>query len=218
MEKLDFYSYYRSSSAYRVRIALHLKNVPHRYHAVHLLENGGEQNQNSYQTINPMAEVPAIIHNGFTLTQSMAILMYLDDCFPEPRLFSAEPQARAKMVQICETINSGIQPLQNLRVLQELDKRFGVGQTGKDAWLQHWISRGFKGLEKMLQQTAGTYSFAGHLSAVDCFLVPQMFVAKRFNIDMNPYPTLNRINENCLRHEAVQKAHPDCQPDTPRPQ
>ena len=215
MSKLDFFSYFRSSSAFRVRIALQLKKVPHNYHSVHLLNNGGEQRAEAYRQINPMGEVPAIHDNGFNLGQSMAILFYLDDCFPEPRLFPVEPKAKARVIELCEFINSGIQPLHNLIVQQELEKRYGVDSAGKEDWVHHWIQRGLATVERSLLKSAGTFSVGGQVSAVDCYLVPQYRAAQRFNTDLSAFPNVCRIAENCLKLEAFQKAEARNQPDTP---
>lgn len=215
MKTLDLYSYFRSSSAYRVRLALYFKKVPFRYHAVHLLNSGGEQNQPPYLKLNPLAEVPTLQDGEFVLSQSMAILLYLDDEFPQPLLFPTEAKGRAKMIQLCETINSGIQPLQNLRVLQELGRRFGATQDNKDDWMRFWIHRGFIGLEKMLSHCAGSFSFGGQFSALDCYLIPQLYNAQRQNMDLNKYPTLKRLSDDYSQLEWVQRAHPNCQPDTP---
>lgn len=215
MNKLDFFSYYRSSSAFRVRIALNLKNVPHDYHAVHLLNNGGEQRQGSYRVINPMGEVPGIHHDGFTLGQSMAILTYLDDTYPEPRLFPQEPKLKARVIELCEIINSGIQPLHNLSTTQELEKRFGIDQEAREEWIRHWITRGLTTLEHHLAKTSGTYCLAGQITAVDCYLVPQYRASQRFSTNMSAFPNVVRIAENCLKLEAFEKAAADRQPDTP---
>lgn len=215
MSRLQFYSYFRSSASFRVRIALHLKGIPHDYHAVHLLKDGGEQNQHAYRNVNPMGEVPSIVDGDFVLSQSMAILQYLDEKYPKPRLFPADLKSRCKVIQMCENINAGIQPLQNLKVFHELERRYGVDQAGKENWAQLWISKGFDGIEKSLEATAGTYAFGGEVSAADLYIVPQWFTSKRLNVDLSPYPIINRVTENCMKLEAFAKAEPSAQPDTP---
>jgi maleylacetoacetate isomerase len=215
MGRLQSYSYFRSSAAFRVRIALHLKQIPHDYHAVHLLKDGGRQNQAAYRDVNPMGEVPAIVDGDFNLAQSMAILFYLDDIRPKPELFPKEPRAKARVLQICENINCGMHPLQNLKVLQELERRFGAQQAAKDSWVQHWISLGFQSLEKILESTAGTYAFGGSITAADLFIVPQVFSARRFKCDLAPFPVIRRIADECMRLEAFKKSEPAAQPDTP---
>ena len=216
MSRLQFYSYFRSSASFRVRIALNLKNIPYDYHAVHLLKDGGEQHHASYRELNPMGEVPAIVDEGFVLSQSMAILLYLDDKFPQPRLFPEAPQGRARVVQLCENINSGIQPLQNLKVFHELEQRYGVDQAGKESWAQLWIANGFSSLEKQLAATAGTYAMGGEITAVDLYIVPQVFTSRRLKVDLSPYPIINRITEACMRLNAFKRAEPGVQPDTPK--
>ncbi len=216
MKKIELYNYFRSSASYRVRIALNLKGLSFVYRPVHLIKDGGEQNQKPYREVNPAGEVPTLIDDGFVISQSMAIIFYLDDKYPEPRLIPVEPKAKAKVIQLCEAVNAGMQPLQNLKVLQELESRFGVDQGGKDAWVQRWVTAGFESMEKALEKTSGTYCFSDHITAADCFLIPQVFTAKRFNVDMSNYPNISRINETCLNLDAFKKAHPMNQPDTPQ--
>ncbi len=216
MSRLQFYSYFRSSASFRVRIALNLKNVPYDYHAVHLLKDGGEQHQTAYRAVNPMGEVPSIVDGDFVLSQSMAILLYLDDKFPKPRLFPADPKTRARVVQFCENINSGIQPLQNLKVFHELEKRYGADQAGKESWAGLWINSGFASLEKQLATTAGTYAMGGDVTAVDLYIVPQVFTSRRLKVDLASYPIINRVTEACMQLEAFKKAEPSSQPDTPK--
>jgi maleylacetoacetate isomerase len=213
VQDLILYNYFRSSASYRVRIALELKNLKYEYRAVQLIKDGGEHNQASYRELNPMGEVALLIHKGARVGQSMAILLYLDDCYPTPPLFPKDPLAKAQVVQFCENINSGIHPIQNLKVLQELEKRFGIDQTGKDSWAGHWIQEGFKSLEKILKQSAGKYCFGNEVTAADCYLVPQFLNAHRFKLDVSPFPNISRICEAALATEAFKKAHPDHQPD-----
>lgn len=210
---LKLYSYFRSSASYRVRIGLNLKGLKYEYIPVHLAKDGGEQNKAAYRAVNPMGHVPALEHDGNLILESMAILDYLDAVYPTVRLFPSTPLERAKVVQLCEVINSGIQPLQNLKVLRELEASFGQSKADTERWLRHWITDGFKNLEQMLSKTAGTYSYGGQVTAVDLFLVPQCFAAKRFNVVLENFPHIHRVNDNCLKLEAFQKAHPEKQPD-----
>ena len=216
MSDLILYSYWRSSCSYRVRIALHLKGLDFEYRAVHLVKDGGEQKKADYLSLNPMGEVPCLVHKGHNLSQSMAIIEYLE-LFPNPSLLPTDPVDACRVRQICEHINTGIQPIQNLKVLQEIDRRFNVGGEGKAAWAGDWIARGFESLEKRVAQTAGTYCFGDTITAADLFLIPQVYNANRFSLDMDRYPTLKRINETCLEHDAFIKAEPSCQPDAPEP-
>lgn len=209
------YSYFRSSSAYRVRVAMHLKKIDFDYQAVHLLKDGGQQHALNYRSINPMGQVPLLVDGDVLLTQSMAIIQYLDEKWPEPRLFPLDIAEKHYMIELCEIINSGIQPLQNLSVLQKLEKDFSVDQDAKNNWAQYFITEGFKTLEKRISKTAGTYSVGNSVSALDCFIVPQVFAAIRFGIDMNLYPTIKKVADKLNELEAFKKAHPSNQLDTP---
>lgn len=215
MSQLVLHSYYRSSASYRVRIALYLKNLEFEYRAVHLLNNGGEQKSPKYMALNPSAEVPCLIHGDKVLAQSMAIVDYLDRVFPDPRLFPEDPYLRAQVMQFCEIINSGIQPLHNLRVLERLESQFKASQSDKDQWNQHWIHRGLENLETLLSKTAGDYAFGNQLTAADVFIAPQVFSSKRFGAKVEQFKTLMKIYDHCMQSSAFQKASPENQPDTP---
>lgn len=212
--ELKLYNYFRSSPSYRVRIALHMKGLEFEYKPIHLLKNGGEQYSPEYQKINPAREVPALIHEGQIITQSVAIIEYLDETFPNPALYPKEPGARARIRQYCEIINC-THPLQNLKVQQYLEKEFGAKDADKAKWLTNWMSQSFSALEELLHHTAGTYCWGDQVTAVDLFLIPQIFAGERFAVPMENFKTINRINENCLKLEAFKKAHPLCQIDTP---
>ncbi len=214
MSDLVLYNYFRSSASYRVRIGLHQKQLAFEYKAVHLLNNGGEQNSADYKSLNPAAEVPTLIHGDAVLSQSMAILQYLDDVFPQHPLFPKDPFAKAKVIQFCEGINC-TQPYQNLRTLQFLEKKFQFSEAQKDQWLQEWLGRNLESSEKILQKTAGQFCFGDQVTAADAFLMPQLFTTQRFKIDLSKYPTILKIQKNCSEHTAFQNAHPFRQPDTP---
>lgn len=215
MSQFVLYNYFRSSPSYRVRIALHHKNIPFTYQAVHLLNNGGEQHSEAYKKINPQEEVPTLVHDGKVLSQSLPIVEYLEELFPQPALFPKTPYERARVRQFCENINSFMHPLGNLKVTQYLEKKHAYTTAQKEEWIQHWMGMGFAALEKFLEQTAGTYCFGDQVTAADIFLVPQIASAKRFNVKMDAYPLINRIEANCLKVESFQKAHPFKQVDTP---
>jgi maleylacetoacetate isomerase/maleylpyruvate isomerase len=214
MHNLILYSYFRSSTAYRVRIALNLKNISYTQKPVHLLEDGGQQYKTEYLALNPTAEVPTLVHDGKIISQSFAIIEYLDEIFPNPAIMPLSAYDRAKVRQICENINCGIHPLTNLKVMQFLNREMGIQQNEK--WQHHWIKKGLEALEKILEKTAGTYAFGGTITCADIFIVPQIFSAERFGVNTNEYPLLKRINEACLNLEAFQLAHPYRQPDTPK--
>lgn len=216
MENIKLYNYFRSSTSYRVRIALELKKLKYEYIPVHLLNNGGEQNQSAYRNINPQGGVPSLVINGQTISQSMAIIEYLDEVFPNThKLFPTDPYKKAKVRQVCENINADIHPIQNLRVFQYLEKKFGANQEVKDTWAQKWINDGFTAIEKILESSHGRYCFGDQITAADVFLIPQMVSAERFKVDIKKYPVLFKIYENCMQLEAFKKAHPFCQMDTP---
>lgn len=210
---LKLYSYFRSSASYRVRIGLQWKGLHYEYIPVHLVKDGGQQRKPEFLRVNPMGHVPALDHEGFLIAESVAILEYVDQMFPQKPLFLSHPKEKARVLQICEMINSGIQPLQNLKVNQFLEKEMGRSKSDVERWNQHWIERGLESVEKALQTSAGTYCFGGLFSAADCFLVPQCFSARRFGVKIEKFPIISRIEESCLKLEAVQKAHPEKQPD-----
>ncbi|MBX3020299.1 MAG: maleylacetoacetate isomerase [Bdellovibrionales bacterium] len=210
---LKLYSYFRSSASYRVRIALHWKQLDFEYMPVHLVKDGGQQHSEAYRRINPMGHVPALDHDGFVVAESVAIIQYLDAIFPQHRLFPADPQAAATVTQLVEVINSGIQPLQNLKVAKALEGEFGLTTADSQRWIVRWIEDGFRNLERLLERTSGTYSFGGEISAADAFLVPQCFAARRFGVQLENFPVIARIEANATRLEAFKKAHPSAQPD-----
>lgn len=215
-EGMILYTYFRSSAAYRVRIALHHKRIPHENKFIHLLKGGGEQFSAEFSRLNPSQEVPTIVHNGRALSQSMAIIQYLENVSPAMPLFPQDAYDRAQVVRICEMVNSGIHPVQNLKVLKELETRFGLDAPGKQAWAKYWIERGLTSIERTLESTAGTFSYGGEFTAADVFIVPQVFGAKRYNVDLNAFPIIKRIYDKCLQMPAVRAAHPAQQPDTPQ--
>lgn len=213
---LQLYSYFRSSCSYRVRIALEYKELNYKYLPIHLVKDGGEQHSSQYAELNPSKEVPLLIHYGEKISQSMAIMMYLDDIVPENPIFPRYPIDKAKVVELCEMINSGIQPKQNLNVMQTLTNMFNIDSTGVSAWNKHWIERGFRALEKKLQKTAGSFCLGGQLTAADMFLVPQVYNAHRFHVDMTEFPIIAKIERNCMQLECFKKAAPENQPDAPK--
>jgi maleylacetoacetate isomerase len=210
---LKLYSYFRSSASYRVRIGLNWKGLHYQYLPVHLINDGGQQHKADYRKVNPMGHVPALDHEGFLVAESVAILDYVDHMFPFKPLFPSHPKERARVLQVCELINSGIQPLQNLKVNQYFEKEFGHSKGDTERWNRHWIERGLESLEKLLSSSAGTYCFGGDFTAADCFLVPQCFAARRFGVRLEKYPVIMRIDQACSMVQAVQAAHPEKQPD-----
>ncbi len=213
MSNLVLYSYWRSSCSYRVRVALNFKGLDYEYRDVHLVRDGGEQHQEAYRKLNPMGQVPSLITPDGALTQSMAILEYLELVKPEPSLFPGNPYQACRIRAVCETINAGIQPLQNLNVLQDLKTRYGVDQDGVAEWVAHWIAKGLDAVEKEVAPHAGRFCFGDQVTAADMFLAPQVYNAVRFKVDMAQFPTLSRINGACLKEPVFQDAEPSRQPD-----
>lgn len=216
MSDLNLYNYFRSSTSYRVRIALELKGLSYTYTPVHLLQNGGEQYSDAYKSLNPLSGVPTLLHGDKAISQSFAIIEYLEDAFPNtPKIFPQDAFLRAKVRQFCEIINADIHPLQNLRVMQYLEKQVHLNADQKNTWLNKWIVKGLTAAEKTLESYSGTYCFGDTVTAADLFLVPQLFSSQRFNIDISHFQQLSKIYENCNQLEAFKKAHPYRQPDTP---
>ncbi|XP_071164531.1 maleylacetoacetate isomerase-like [Mytilus edulis] len=209
MSKPVLYSYFRSSCSWRVRIALLMKKIDFEYSAVHLVKDGGQQRSEEYSTLNPMQQVPTLVINGQPIAQSVAVLEYLEEAYPDPPLLPKDSLQRAKVREITETICSGIQPLQNLVVLQK------IGDEKKNEWGQFWINKGFVALEQLLNKTAGKYCLGDEVTMADLCLVPQVGNAIRFNVDMSKFPLISKINEELSKLEAFKKAHPFAQPDCP---
>lgn len=212
---MKLYTYFRSSAAYRVRIALNLKGLAYEAIPVHLLKDGGEQLSAKYRQINPSGLVPALQDERGTLTQSMAILEYLEETHPEVPLLPPDPLGRARVRELCQIVACDIHPLNNLRVLRYLVRTFGISEEAKNDWYRHWVSDGLAALEGHLARDPGAADFChGETPTLaDCFLVPQVFNAQRFNIDLAPYPNVARINANCVQLPAFAHAHPSQQPD-----
>lgn len=210
---IRLHSYYRSSSAWRVRIALHLKGLPHETLPVHLAKDGGEQHKASFAARNPMRQVPVLeIGDGtgaFHLTQSMAILEYLEERFPEPPLLPKDLAARARARELAELVNSGIQPLQNLDVRKTLHKA-GVPP---DPIIQGFLQKGMEALERRAKETAGRFLVSDGVTFADILLVPQLYASNRFGVPISAFPTLERVGRECEGLAAFQAAHPTAQPD-----
>ncbi|EJN09967.1 maleylacetoacetate isomerase [Herbaspirillum sp. YR522] len=209
------YSYFRSSASYRVRIALNLKGLGFDTIPVHLLNQGGEQFLPQFAELNPHSLVPVLAHEGRHLTQSLAILEYLEERFPMPSLLPGNALARSRIRALALDIACEIHPLNNLRVLRYLKHQLGVDEDQKNAWIQHWIKLGFSALELQLaaDATRGHFCVGDTPTMADCCLVPQLFNARRFEVDMAPYPTLVAIESACNALPAFQLAHPAQQPD-----
>lgn len=210
----ELYSYFRSSAAYRVRIALGLKDLDFSTVPVHLLRNGGEQNSAAYLQRNPEGLVPTLVDDDVLLTQSLAIMEYLDETHGKPSLLPTDPLARARVRALSLHIACDIHPLNNLRVLRYLAHDLHVEKSVRDDWYRHWIQVGFKAVEARLQEPeTGLYCHGDSPTMADCCLVPQVYNASRFDIDFAPFPTIARIAKQCDTLPAFKAAHPDAQPD-----
>lgn len=210
---LLLYSYFRSSCAYRVRIALNLKGVPHSIVPVHLLKDGGQQHTARYHALNASHQVPTLVHGDTVIGQSMAILEYLEEEFPNPPLLPKNAGDRAIVRQMCEVINSGVQPLQNLSVVQFLGNDLKLSEEDKNLWLQNWIHRGLQSFEELLKVHSGRYCFGDQITLADCLLVPQIFSSLRFKVDVTRYSRSAEISDRCLKLTDFLRASPERQPD-----
>jgi maleylacetoacetate isomerase len=222
MPRYTLYSYFRSSASYRVRIAMGLKGLDYDYVPVHLLEDGGQQYGEAYKALNPMSELPCLVvesegQAAVALAQSVAILEYLEETHPVPPLLPSDPVARARVRQLVEVVNSSIQPIQNLKVMRRLTARFGTERDQNIAWARYWIDRGFEGLEVLLGRVAGRYAFGDQPTLADVVLVPQVYNARRFGVDMTRFPVIDRVASSAEALEGFQAAGPATQPDAPAP-
>ena len=212
---MKLYSYFRSSAAYRVRIALNLKGLDYEYAPVHLLRDGGQQLKPEYRELNPDGIVPTLIDGDNVLNQSLAIIEYLEETHPEPPLLPRAPVDRAFVRSIALQVACEIHPLDNLRVLKYLKHQVKTPDDVKDAWYAHWVEAGFESLEKRLasDRRVGALCFGDTPTVADLCLVPQVFNARRFKIDMSRFPTIERIADHAGQIDAFQRAAPAQQPD-----
>ncbi|MFC3853460.1 maleylacetoacetate isomerase [Salinispirillum marinum] len=210
---MKLYGYWRSSAAYRVRIALNLKGIAYEQESVHLVKDGGQQHMENYRAMNPTELVPTLVDGDFVLNQSVAILDYLDDKIPNPPLYPVDAGLRAQIKALVLDIACDIHPLNNLRVLQHLSGHLGHSEQERDDWYRHWLKVGFTALEGKLQRTAGTYCFGDTLNMADVVLVPQVYNAYRYKLPMGEFPLIDAIAQRCNALPAFQEAAPEQQPD-----
>ena len=210
---MKVHGYFRSSAAYRLRIALNLKDLECETALVNL--QAGDQASAAYRAINPQGRVPALEVNGHTLVQSLAIIEYLDEAYPDPPLLPVEPLARARVRGLANIIACDIHPLNNLAVLNYLRDKLSVDEDHRTRWYQHWVKQGFDGVEPLLATSTDTGNFCHGDSPglADICLVPQVFNAQRFQCDLSPYPTIRRIYDACMDIDAFDKAQPSKQPE-----
>lgn len=212
---MKLHTYFRSSAAYRVRIALNLKGLQPEMAFVHLLKDGGEQFGSAYDALNPQHLVPLLEDDGMLLSQSLAIIDYLDETHPQHPLLPTDARGRARVRALSQAIACDIHPINNLRVLKYLSDELQVSPEQKTAWYRHWVALGLQALERQLTRNKETSLFChGDTPTVaDCCLVPQLYNARRFECDLTPYPTMLAIAERCEQLAAFADARPERQAD-----
>jgi maleylacetoacetate isomerase len=209
---VKLYTYFRSSAAYRVRVALNLKGLPYDMVPVHLTKDGGYQRKADFVAVNPQMRVPALaLSSGDVITQSVAIIEYLDEIEPEPPLLPADALARAHVRAIAQAVACDIHPLNNLVVLQYLKNTLKHEQAEIDAWYHHWVMAGFKAIEAMI--SPAPYACGAHVTLADLCLVPQVFNARRLKVPLDDFPKIVAAEQACLKLSAFDKARPENQPD-----
>jgi maleylacetoacetate isomerase len=211
---MKLYGYFRSSAAYRCRIALNLKGIPHELEYIHLTKDGGQQKTDAYKKKNPQALVPTLDIDGATLTQSLAIIEYLDEVHPTTPLLPKDPITRAKIRAFALAIACEIHPINNLRVLGYLKTTLKHDQPTVDAWYRHWVETGLAACEAMLPNEAGPYCFGTTPTLADVVLIPQMVNARRFKADLSACPRLVAIDAACNKLKAFADAAPAAQKDS----
>lgn len=218
---LKLYGYWRSSAAYRVRICLNLKQLPYENHSVHLVNNGGEQHLTHYHALNPNELVPVLVDGDLVLNQSLTIIQYLDDNYSSTQVIPSIGPLRYQALALAQDIAVDVHPLNNLRVLQYLEGTLALDDEQKRDWVHHWIDTGFKAVEEKLLAHRKHYgecifSISSSPSIVDICLVPQVYNALRFGVDIARYPTIRAIVSACNELPAFERAKPENQPDAPR--
>ena len=218
-DSLHLYTYWRSSAAYRVRIALALKGLAFESRPVHLLKDGGQQHAPGYAQLNPQQLVPVLLHGRRAIRQSLAIIEYLEEVWPHGApLLPGTARERGRVRALAQLVACDIHPLNNLRVLQFFEQQWNVPQAERDEWVRHWIAEGLAAFEALVAEDPATGAFC-HGDApglADCCLVPQLYNARRFGVDAGQWPTLARIERACLALPAFRAAAPEAQPDAPK--
>lgn len=213
---LTLHTYWRSSAAWRVRIALHLKGLAFESVPVHLVRDGGEQRTPGFARRNPQQLVPTLQHDGAVLTQSLAIIEYLDETWPAVPLLPRDPLSRSRARALAQLVACDIHPLGNLRVLQYLEHTLRIPADARTGWITRWVGDGLAAFEALLvQYGAGEFCIGDAPTLADCALVPQLYNARRFGVDLTPYPVIRRIEAACVALPAFEAAAPDRQADAP---
>jgi len=212
---MKLYGYYRSSASYRIRIILHTKGIDWDYRAVQLSK--GEQSSEAFKAMNPMGLVPVLDTGEAVLAQSPAIAEFLEELHPEPALLPPDPLGRARVREMMHTVGCEIHPLQNLSVLKYIKAAYSLDDDAVFAWCRKWIGRGFAAFDALARERSadGQFSFGDSLTLADVWLIPQLYNARRFELDLSPYPTIVSIDEHCQTLGAFAAAHPTRQPDAP---
>jgi len=209
---MDLYNYYRSTSSYRVRIALGLKNIAYNNLSVHLVQDGGQHNKPEYLALNPQGRVPCLkTDQGDILIQSPAIIEYLEEAYPTPALLPQDPIARAQVRSVAALIGCDIQPLHNMAVLNRL-RSLNIAEADVNAWLAHWIGNGLQAVEALIGDEGFCF---GEPGLADVYLIPQLYAAHRFGVDISALPRIQRVERLAQDHPAFTQAYPDIQPDAP---
>ena len=209
---MKLYSYFRSSAAYRVRIALNLKGLPYETVPVHMLKDGGRHKSAEYRSVNPQARIPALaLSGGDVLTQSLAIIEYLDEVHPDPPLLPVGAEQRAHVRAVAQAVACDIHPVNNSMVLGYLRGPLAQDKAAIDAWYAHWICDGFNAIEQMIRP--GPYAFGSHVTLADLCLVPQVANARRFDVPLEAYPKIVAAEAACMKLSAFERSRPDQQPD-----
>ncbi len=208
---ITLYDYFRSSASFRVRIALNLKSVKHELKEVHLVHDGGQQHSDAYKALNSQELVPTLVDGDMTLTQSMAILEYIEEQYPKPSLLPGDLVQKSKIRSMAQLIACDVHPLNNLRILKYLKLKLKVEDEDKSRWYQHWVTLGFTSVEAMLGEVSrqSRYCFGDQVSMADLCLIPQVYNAYRFKCNMDVFPKIAEIYQNCMKHEAFVKAAPN---------
>jgi maleylacetoacetate isomerase/maleylpyruvate isomerase len=212
---MKLYTFFRSSASYRVRIALNLKNIPYDQAPIHLRRGGGEQSMTAYKSINPQALVPALEDDGKILTQSLAIIEYLEEKYPQPAILPADPADKAFVRSLALVIACEVHPIQNLRVLNHIKSTYNQTDAQVNRWAQHWIDLGLSAIEQMIlaQSRRGSFCFGDAPTLADICLIPQLGNARRFGCELAKYPTILEVEANCMAVPAFANAAPEKQPD-----